>query len=163
MPSGSTGSSETRTEVPRFELPVGDISPGRSQPKRVAPKRRDGNNQFVQRAALAVATFGVALALVGFIYRFSISAEFGDVAFENGTTAAIALLIGCFALPAARRVQLSARANLLVCLAVLAITPWTYRLGNQLEAGGMDLATGFNFVFEVLLAGLLYRLAARSD
>lgn len=162
MSSGSAGSPETRSESARYELPAGDISPGRSQPKRVAPKRRQGQSQLVQRVALGVATFGIALALVGFIYRFSISPAFGDMAFENGTTAAIALLIGCFALPTERRLRLGSRAHLLVCLVVLSITPWTYQLGNQLEASGVDLATGFNFVFEVLLAAVLYRVTART-
>jgi hypothetical protein len=162
MSSGSAGSPETRTEATRFELPEGCIAPGRSQPKRVAPKRQQDQGQVVRRVALGVATFGVSLALVGVIYRFSVSHAFGDVAFENGTTAAIALLIGCFALPAERRRALGSRAHLLVCLVVLAVTPWTYQIGNQMEASGMDLATGFNFVFEVLLAGVLYRVAARA-
>lgn len=162
MSSGSTGSPETRTDAARFELPEGNIGPGRSQPKRTPPKRRDGNSQLVQRVALGVATFGASLAIVGLIYRFTLSPAFGDVAFENGTTAAIALLIGCFALPAGQRQALGSRAHLIVCLSVLAITPWTYQLGNQLESAGMDLATGFNFVFEVLLAAVLYRVAARK-
>lgn len=75
----------------------------------------------------------------------------------------MALLIGCFALPADHRISLAPRSNLLVCLTVVAITPWTYQLGNRLEDAGMDLATGFNFVFEVLLAVALYRLAARRE
>ena len=162
MSPGSAGSTETRAQTPRFELPVGEMDPKRSQPKRIAPKRRDANPQLIQRVALGVATFGISLALVGLVYRFTVSPLFSDVAFENGTTAAVALLIGCFALPTAQRLQLNLRAHLLVCLTVLAVTPWTYQLVNQLEAGGMDLSTGFNFLFEVLLAVLLYRFAGRT-
>lgn len=162
MPSGSEGSPETRFEAPRFQLPVGKIAPGQSQPKRVPPKRRGTNPRLVQRIALGVATFAISLTLVAIVYRFGVSPVFGDVALENGTTAAVALLIGYFALPALQQRRLNPRTHLGVCLTVLAITPWTYQLGNQLETSGMDLATGFNFIFEVLLAVSLYRLAARA-
>ena len=48
------------------------------------------------------------------------------------------------------------------CLTVIALTPWSYQLGNRLEDSGMDLATGFNFLFEIELAVVLYRFAARQ-
>lgn len=160
------GSDKVETLVPnphaseRFRLPSGALEQGRSQPKRTPPKRRSDNPQLVRRLALGLATFLVALGLVAVVYGVAISASFRDVTLENGTTAAIALLIGCFTLPLPQRLNLKPQVNLLVCLVVLAVTPWTYQLGNQQEAAGLDLATGFNFVFEVLLAVVLYRLAA---
>lgn len=161
MSAGSPGSSPPREDRQRFTLPASDIAPGRSQPKRVPPPRRDGNPQLLRRIAMGVATFVIALAIVSISYGLVVSAAFRSLSFENGTTAAIALLIGCFTLPAAQRLALTPRGNLFVCLAVLAITPWTYQLGNRLEETGMDLATGVNFIFEVLLAIGLYRWAAR--
>lgn len=113
--------------------------------------------------ALGLATFLVALGVVAMIYGVIVSASFRDLTLENGTTAAVALLIGCFTLPLPQRLNLRPNANLFVCLVMLAVTPWTYQLGNQKEAAGMDLATGFNFVFEVFLAVVLYRLAARCS
>lgn len=150
----------TRSAASRFTLPTGDISPGRSQPKRIAPKR-GASKQLTWRVAMGVATFGVSLALVAVVYGLMVSASFRGVTLENGTTAAVALLIGCFTLSSTQRAQLSSQRNLWVCVAVLAITPWTYQLGNTEEAAGMDLATGFNFIFEILLATVFYRLAAR--
>jgi hypothetical protein len=47
-------------------------------------------------------------------------------------------------------------------MVLLAVTPWTYQLGNQQELAGMELAPGFNFVFEILLAVVLYRLATNA-
>ena len=157
---------QTPTEAPqphasdRFRLPSGALEKGRSQPKRTPPKRRSSNPQLLRRLALGLATFLVALGFVAVIYGIAVSASFRDVTLENGTTAAIALLIGCFTLPLPQRLNLKPKVNLLICLLVLAITPWTYQLGNQQEAAGMDLATGFNFIFEVFLAVVLYRLAA---
>ncbi len=144
----------------RFRLPSGALEKGRSQPKRTPPKRRSDNPQLLRRLALGLATFLIALGLVAVVYGVVISAPFRDLTLENGTTAAIALLIGCFTLPLPQRLNLKPKVNLLICLLVLAITPWTYQLGNQKEAAGMDLATGFNFIFEVFLAVVLYRLAA---
>lgn len=152
------GSAENSNQ--RFRLPSGNIEQGRSQPKRSAPKRQGSQQQLLRRLALGLATFLISLGLVAVIYGFAISPAFGELTLENGTTAAVALLIGCFTLPLAKRLTLSPQRNLMVCVAVLAITPWTYQLGNQKELAGMDLATGFNFVFEILLAVLLYRLAS---
>lgn len=145
----------------RFDLPVGELSPGRSQPKRTPPKRRDTNAHLLRRAAMGAATFAVSLAITTVAYRLLVSPDFGDAALENGTTAAIALLIGCFTLPTGRRRDLPLMSNLLVCLLFLALTPWAYQLGNDMDARGNDLANGFNFLFEVLLAVVMYRLAAR--
>lgn len=162
MTAGRSGQSPSGDDRQRFELPDSDIEPGRSQPKRLPP-RRDGNSNIARRIAWSVAAFAISLGAVSVVYGPLVSADFRSVSLENGTTAAMALLIGCFALPAERRAALSPRSNLLVCLAVVAITPWTYQLGNRLEDAGMDLATGFNFVFEVLLAVVLYRVAAHLD
>lgn len=145
----------------RFELPQGDIALGRSQPKRAAPRRNGANQQMLRRVALGIATFAISLAVVGIAYRVFISNEFSQMVIENGTTSAIALLIGCFSLPASRRQQLGLQQNLLVCLSILAITPWTYQWGNRWADNGVDLATGFNFMFEVALAIVAYRLASR--
>jgi len=145
----------------RFTLPEDDIPAGRSQPKRVPPPRRDTNRQLLRRIARGIATFGFSLVAVSVIYGVVVSPDFRGISIENGTTAAIALLIGHFALPQMQRIALDPRKNLFVCLAVLAITPWTYQLGNRMSDAGVDLATGFNFIFEILLAGGLYRLAAR--
>lgn len=145
----------------RFRLPSGNIEHGRSQPKRTAPKRRK-SQQLFKRLALGLATFLVSLGVVAVVHSVVVSPEFRDLTLENGTTAAVALLIGCFTLPIEKRLTLSRHKNLLVCIAVLAITPWTYQLGNQKELAGMDLAPGFNFVFEILLAVLLYRIASIS-
>lgn len=160
MSAGPSGPSSTRESRSRFTLPDAPIEAGRSQPKRLPPKRRAGDGALIRRIAWGVAAFGAALMIVSTAYGLLVSPEFGSLSFENGTTAAIGLLIGCFTLPAAQRLALDRRRNLLVCMAVVAITPWTYQLGNRLEAAGMDLATGFNFVFEILLAVVLYRLAA---
>lgn len=165
-PHGSL-KAEAQPQVPkphasdRFRLPSGALEKGRSQPKRTPPKRRSDNPQLLRRLALGLATFLVALGVVAMIYGVIVSASFRDLTLENGTTAAVALLIGCFTLPLPQRLSLRPNVNLFVCLVVLAVTPWTYQLGNQKEAAGMDLATGFNFVFEVFLAVVLYRLAAR--
>lgn len=145
----------------RFRLPPGNIEYGRSQPKRTAPKRRE-SQQLLKRLALGLATFLVSLGVVALVYGVAVSPEFRDLTLENGTTAAVALLIGCFTLPLAKRLALHRQTNLLVCIAVLAITPWTYQLGNQQELAGMELAPGFNFVFEILLAVFLYRIASIS-
>ncbi len=158
-PEASNGSVIDNNE--RFRLPSGDIEYGRSQPKRTAPKRRE-SQQLLKRLALGLATFIVSLGLVALIYGVVVSPEFRDLTLENGTTAAVALLIGCFTLPPTKRLALSREKNLLVCIALLAITPWTYQLGNQQELAGIELAPGFNFVFEILLAVLLYRIASIS-
>lgn len=160
MTAGSPGPSSSRDDRQRFALPEENIAPGRSQPKRLPPTRREGDPQLIRRIAWGVAAFGFALVIVSILYGLLVSDDFRSVSIENGTTAAIALLIGCFALPAAKRTALEPQRHFLVCLVVVAITPWTYQLGNRLEDSGMDLATGFNFVFEVLLAVVLYRLAA---
>lgn len=157
QPEASHGSAESTHQ--RFSLPSGHIDQGRSQPKRTAPKRRSSQH-LLRRVALAVSTFLVSLIVIAVVYGFAISPAFRELTLENGTTAAVALLIGCFTLPLSKRVALSPRRNLLVCIAVLSITPWTYQLGNQQELAGVDLAPGFNFVFEILLAVLLYRLAS---
>lgn len=153
--SASSGPSD------RFRLPSDALEKGRSQPKRTPPKRRGDNPQLVRRLAVGLTTFLVALGLVAMIYGLAVSATLRDTTLENGATAAIALLIGCFTLPLPQSLQLKPRAHLVVCLILLAVTPWTYQLGNEQEAAGVDLATGFNFVFEILLAVVLYRLAAR--
>lgn len=158
QPEAGNGPAEDGQQ--RFRLPSGNIEYGRSQPKRVAPKRSDSKQQVVKRLALGLATFLVSLGLVAGIYGLAVSPGFRELVLENGTTAAVALLIGCFTLPLPKRLALSPQRNLLVCLVVLAITPWTYQLGNQQELAGIDLAPGFNFVFEILLAVLLYRLAS---
>lgn len=160
MAAGSPGQPPSGEIRQRFDLPKDAIAPGRSQPKRVPPKRHQGGWGLARRIALATATFAIALGLVSTLYGLLITPDFGSLSFENGTTAAVALLIGCFALPSAQRIALSPRRNLGVCLAVIAVTPWTYQLGNRLEDAGMDLATGFNFLFEIALAVALYRLAA---
>lgn len=161
MSAGSPGPSPSREDRQRFNLPADDIAPGRSQPKRVPPPHRDGNSQLLRRIARGIATFVIALTVASISYGLIVSPAFRSLSFENGTTAAVALLIGCFTLPATQRLALTPRGNLFVCLALLAITPWTYQLGNRLEDAGMDLATGVNFIFEILLAVGLYRLAAR--
>lgn len=161
MPTGSSGETSPRNDRQRFALPEDDVAPGRSQPKRTPPPRRDANSQLLRRIAWGVATFGISLTVVSFGYGLLFSPAFQGVSFENGTTAAIALLIGCFTLPAAQRTALNPQQHLLTCFVVLAITPWTYQLGNRLEDSGMDLATGFNFIFEVLSAVVAYRLVAR--
>lgn len=162
MTAGSPGPSPTRDERSRFALPDAPIETGRSQPKRLPPPRRDGSLGLVRRIALGVATFAVALVTVSVTYGLVVSENFGGLSVENGVTAAIALLIGYFALSAAQRQTLNQRRHLGVSIAVTAITPWTYQLGNRLENAGMDLAPGFNFLFEVILAIALYRLAARQ-
>lgn len=159
QPDARNGSAEDAHQ--RFRLPSGNIEKGRSQPKRTAPKRRE-SQQLVKRLAFGLATFLVSLGVVALLYGLAISSDFGALALENGTTAAIALLFGCFTLPLNKRLALSPQRNLFVCLSLLAITPWSYRLGNQLEVNGMDLATGFNFIFEILLAVLFYRIAASN-
>lgn len=160
--SGGSSSDPSEGMAERYRLPSGNIEQGRSQPKRSSPKRGDSQKQLLKRLALGVATFFVALGLISLIYGVAISPAFRALTLENGTTAAVALLIGCFTLPTSRRLALSPRANLFVCFALLAITPWTYQLGNQQELAGMDLAPGFNFVFEILLAVVLYRLATHT-
>ncbi len=157
--AGKAGNGSVIDKNERFRLPSGNIEYGRSQPKRTAPKRRE-SQQLLKRLALGLATFLVSLGLVAIVYDVVVSSGFRDLTLENGTTAAVALLIGCFTLPLEKRLALSRHKNLLVCIAVLAITPWTYQLGNQKELAGMDLAPGFNFVFEILLAVLLYRVAS---
>jgi hypothetical protein len=159
-PEADNGSVNKSNE--RFRLPSGNIEYGRSQPKRTTPKRHK-SQQLLKRLALGVATFLVSLGLVAFVYGVVVSPAFRDLTLENGTTAAVALLIGCFTLPLPKRLALSRQRNLLVCIAVLAITPWTYQLGNQQELAGMELAPGFNFVFEILLAVLFYRFVARAS
>lgn len=161
MPAGSSGQGPSRRQ--RFELPTDTIAPGRSQPKRVPPTRRSTHSQLLRRIALGVATFGIVLVAVSFCYGLIVSPAFQTVSLENGTTAAIALLIGCFALPQEQRLALTPRNNLLICLAVIAITPWTYQLGNRWADAGKDLAPGVNFIFEVLLAVGLYRLASQRQ
>lgn len=161
MTAGLSGKSPSRDDRQRFALPEDDIAPGRSQPKRVPPARRDANPQLIRRIAWGVATFAISLTSVSAIYGLIVSPAFRSVSLENGTTAAMALLIGCFALPAPQRKALTPRAHLLVCTGILAITPWTYQWGNHLDAAGVDLATGFNFVFEIALAAAAYRLVAR--
>lgn len=146
----------------RFDLPSGNIEQGRSQPKRTSPKRSGPEQHLIRRLALGFATYLISLGIVAIVYGFVVSPAFRDLTLENGPTAAVALLIGCFTLPGAKRLSLSPKANLLVCLALLAITPWTYQLGNQQELAGIDLAPGFNFVFEILLGVVLYRLASRT-
>ena len=163
MPAGSPGSPSSRQDRQRYTLPADDIAPGRSQPKRVPPTRRDGNSQLLRGIAKGIATFIIALTVVSISYGWIVSPAFRSLSFENGTTAAVALLIGCFTLPVTQRLSLTPRANLFVCLTLLAVTPWTYQLGNRLEETGMDLATGINFIFEILLAIGLYRLAARRS
>ena len=160
MTAGPSGPSPTQDDRSRFALPESPIETGRSQPKRLPPKRRDGSLGLVRRIALGVATFAIALATVSIGYGLLVSENFGGLSFENGVTAAIALLIGYFALSAAQRHRLNQRRHLGICLVVTAVTPWTYQLGNRLEGTGMDLAPGFNFLFEVVLAIGLYRLAA---
>lgn len=162
MSNGSPVPEQARPPQPdRFDLPPSDVPAGRTQPKRMPPPRRSNSGRLLQRAALGGATFIVALTLVSLLYGILVTPTFRGVAFENGTTAAIALLIGCFTLSAAQRHALPDRHNLLICLIVVAVTPWTYQLGNQLADAGMDLATGMNFLFEIVLAVVLYRLAAR--
>jgi len=161
QPEAANGSAENSSQ--RFRLPSGNIEQGRSQPKRTSPKRTGPPQHLLRRLALGLATFLVSLGLVAVIYGIAVSPAFRELTLENGTTAAVALLIGCFTLPLTKRLALSLQRNLLVCIAVLAITPWTYQLGNQQELAGMDLAPGFNFVFEILLAVLLYRLASLSN
>jgi cation transport ATPase len=156
-PEAGNGSVTDSNE--RFRLPSGDIEHGRSQPKRTAPRRRE-SQQLLKRLALGLATFIVSLGLVALFYGVVVSPEFRGLTLENGTTAAVALLIGCFTLPSAKRIALNRQVNLLVCIALLAITPWTYQLGNEKELAGMSLAPGFNFVFEILLAVTLYRIAS---
>lgn len=162
MPSegGSDSTSERTTE--RYRLPSGNIEQGRSQPKRTSPKRGGPQKQVLKRVALGLATFLVSLGIVSVVNGLVVSPAFRALTLENGTTAAVALLIGCFTLPAPRRQALGPRVNLLVCVTLLAITPWTYQLGNQQELAGLDLAPGFNFVFEILLAVVLYRLASNA-
>lgn len=160
LPDAGNGSADDGQQ--RFRLPSGNIEYGRSQPKRVAPRRSGSKQQVLKRLALGLATFLVSLGFVAGIYGLAVSPDFRELALENGTTAAVALLIGCFTLPLAKRLALSPQRNLLVCVVLLAITPWTYQLGNQQELSGAELAPGFNFVFEILLAVLLYRLAAMS-
>ena len=162
MPPSEADNGSVDKSNQRFRLPSGNIEYGRSQPKRTAPKRHK-SQQLLKRLALGVATFLVSLGLVAFVYGVVVSPVFRDLTLENGTTAAVALLIGCFTLPLSKRLALSRQRNLLVCIALLAITPWTYQLGNQQELAGMELAPGFNFVFEILLAVLLYRLVARTS
>lgn len=106
--------------------------------KRTPPKRRSDNPQLVRRLALGLATFLIALET--WLRRCTVSLflpPFRDLTLENGTTAAIALLIGALR-SRFRNDKPQTQVNLLICLLVLAITPWTYQLGNQ--AAGMDLA-----------------------
>lgn len=144
----------------RFRLPEGALEKGRSQPKRTPPKKRLSDPQLLRRISLGVATFFVALGLVAILNGVLVSADFRDLTLENAPTAAIALLIGCFTLSLEQRLAIRPSINLLICLLVISVTPWTYQLGNQEEAAGMDLATGFNFLFEIFLAVMLYRLFA---
>jgi len=144
----------------RFRLPDGALEKGRSQPKRTPPKKPLSDPQLLKRIALGLATFFVALGLVAIVNGLMVSADFRDLTLENAPTAAIALLIGCFTLSLEKRLALRPSVHLVVCLLVLSITPWTYQLGNQEEAAGMDLATGFNFLFEIFLAVTLYHLFA---
>lgn len=145
----------------RFDLPSSDVAPGRSQPKRSPPKRRVRDPRLLRRIALSVAIFLISLALVTGLYHVLVSAVFGGIALENGTTAAVALLIGCFTLPTAQRKTLTSQQHLIVCLVLLATTPWTYQYANQLDDAGVDLANGFNFLFEILFAVVLYQLTRR--
>lgn len=164
MTAESSGRASAHDDRQRFALPAGNIAPGRSQPKRKLPQRRAGNPQLLQRIASGIAAFGVALALVTIGYALLISPPFAEVVFENGaTTAAVALLIGCFALPAARRMALNTKHHLAACIAVLTVTPWVYDLSNQMNDAGAWIAPGLNFVFEILLAVLIYRLIARRS
>lgn len=164
MTAESSGRASAHDDRQRFALPAGNIAPGRSQPKRKLPQRRAGNPQLLQRVASGVAAFGAALALVTIGYALLISPPFAEVVFENGaTTAAVALLIGCFALPAARRMALNTKHHLAACIAVLTVTPWVYDLSNQMNDAGAWIAPGLNFVFEILLAVLIYRLIARRS
>lgn len=147
----------------RFRLPSEEIEYGRSQPKRTPPKRRGSQKDLLRRIALSIATFLISLALISFAYGLFISRDFFELSLENGTTAAIALLIGCFALPLQRRVDLNLRRNTAVCFMLLIVTPWTYQVGNQMEQLGHELAPGFNFVFEIALAVALYRIVSKSS
>lgn len=160
-PAGSSGLHSPQGDRQRYTLPDTDVGPGRSQPKRTPP-RRNSNPQLLHRIARGVAAFAVSLVATSLVYGLVVSRDFADLAFENGaTTSAMALLIGCFTLPSSQRHTLGVSQHLLACLIVLAITPWTYAWGNQLESRGVDLATGFNFVFEIMFAVVLYHLIAR--
>ncbi len=162
MITESSGQLSSRDDRQRFALPADDIAPGRSQPKRKPPSRRDGKPQLLHRVARGVATFGISLALVTTCYGLLVSEDFAQTVFENGaTTASVALLIGCFALPIARRKALNVRQHLVACLAILAATPWPYALSNHLNDSGNWMAPGLNFLAEILLAVIAYRLIAR--
>ena len=164
MAARSSGQDSSRDDRQRFALPADDVAPGRSQPKRKPPPRRDGNPQLLHRIAWGVATFGISLALVSVGYGLMVSEAFAEIVFENGaTTAAVALLIGCFSLPAAQRQALKPRQNLAACVLILATTPWTYVLSNNLNDAGNWMAPGLNFIFEILLAAVAYRLIARRS
>lgn len=162
MTAESSGQASSRDDQQRFALPADNIAPGRSQPKRKPPPRRDGNPQLLHRVARGVATFAISLGLVTIAYGLLASKDLAEIVFENGaTTASIALLIGCFALPVAYRKALNTKQHLVACLAILATTPWTYVLSNRLNDSGSWMAPGINFIFEILLAAVLYRLLAR--
>ncbi len=164
MTAESSGQLPSRDDRQRFALPADDVAPGRSQPKRKPPPRRDGNPQLLHRVARGVATFGISLALVTISYRLLVSKDFAEAVFENGaTTASVALLIGCFALPITRRKALKVKQHLVACLATLAITPWPYVFSNRLNDSGSWMAPGFNFIAEIFLAVIVYRLIARRQ
>lgn len=161
MDTGVPGQDSSRDDQQRFVLPD-DVRPGRSLPKRTPPARRSGDNELIQSIAWAVVVFGVSLVSVSLFYGLFISRAFAEVVFENGaTTALMALLIGCFSLPTPLRKALKPKQQLVACLAILAITPWTYLLGNHLDDAGNWMAPGLNFIFEVFLAVVVYRLLAR--
>ena len=164
MAVASSGKPSSRDDRQRYALPADDVAPGRSQPKRQPPPRRRGNPQLLHRVARGVATFAISLGLVTLSYRLLVSKPFAEVVFENGaTTASVALLIGCFALPAVRRKELSTKQHVVACLVILATTPWAYLLSNNLNDTGFWMAPGFNFIFEILLSAMIYRLIARRS
>ena len=164
MTAESSGRAAAHDDRQRFALPAGDTAAGRSQPKRRPPHRRAGNPQVLHRVAKGVATFGISLVLVASGYALMVSKAFAEVVFENGaSTAAVALLIGCFALPSSRRIALDTRQHLAACVILLATTPWTFELGNQMNDAGIWIAPGLNFVLEILLAIVIYRRLARRS
>jgi len=164
MTAESSGKGLSRDDRQRFALPADDVEPGRSQPKRQPPPRREGSRRLVHRLAWGVATFGISLTLVSVGYRLLVSESFADIAFENGaTTGAVALLIGYFSLPNTRRNALDPRRNLTACVLILAATPWSYALSNNLNDAGNWMAPGLNFIFEIALAAGLYQLIARRS
>ena len=62
-----------------------------------------------------------------------------------------------------KRLALDTRQHLAACVILLATTPWTFELGNQMNDAGIWIAPGLNFVFEILLAIVIYRRLARRS